>query len=43
MRKLTTILLLALAALSCQAEKQNPWDEDWDKPDVLLLYVVACH
>ena len=33
MRKLTTILLLALAALSCQAEKQNPWDEDWDKPD----------
>ena len=33
MRKLTTILVLALAALSCQAEKQNPWNEDWDKPD----------
>ena len=33
MRKLTTILLLALAALSCQTEKQNPWNEDWDKPD----------
>ena len=33
MRKLTTILLLALAALACQPNREHPWNEDWDQPD----------
>jgi uncharacterized lipoprotein YddW (UPF0748 family) len=33
MKKLTTILLLALAAFACTPENEHPWNDDWDTPD----------